>query len=136
MNAVDTNILVYAQDPRDPDKQAVARELIDDLEDGILLWQVACEFLAASRKLIPVGYTLDDAFEELRVIRSMWTFKLPHPAVMDRAEDLISRFSLSTWDALLIAASLEAGAQKLYSEDFTGYPNIDGMDIVNPFATP
>jgi predicted nucleic acid-binding protein len=136
MNAVDTNVLIYAQDPREPDKQAVARELIDDLEDGILLWQVACEFLAASRKLIPVGYTLDDAFEELRQMRSMWTFRFPSPAVLDRAENLISRFSLSTWDALLISASLEAGAKKLYSEDFTAYPNIDGMDIINPFATP
>jgi predicted nucleic acid-binding protein len=31
---------------------------------------------------------------------------------------------------------LEAGAHRLYSEDFDAYPNIDGMDIINPFATP
>jgi predicted nucleic acid-binding protein len=37
---------------------------------------------------------------------------------------------------LVIAGSLEAGAQTLYSEDFDAYPNIDGMDIINPFAAP
>ena len=103
------------------------------LKGGILLWQVACEFLAASRKLVPVGYSLDLAFEELRKFRTIWSFKLPNAIVIDRAEDLMSRFSLSTWDAILIAASLEAGVHRLYSEDFTAYPNIDGMELVNPF---
>ncbi len=51
MNAVDTNVLVYAKDPRDPRKRAIAVALVRDLDEGLLLWQVACEFLAASRKL-------------------------------------------------------------------------------------
>jgi hypothetical protein len=41
MNAVDTNVLLYAQDPREQDKQRIAQSLIADLEDGVLLWQVA-----------------------------------------------------------------------------------------------
>ena len=48
MNAVDTNILIYVNDPRDPVKQEVATSLISDLTDDVLLWQVACEYLAAS----------------------------------------------------------------------------------------
>jgi hypothetical protein len=40
MNAVDTNILVYANDPRDPRKQTIAGTLMEDLDDGVLLWQV------------------------------------------------------------------------------------------------
>ena len=38
MNAVDTNILVYAHDPREPEKQAVAISLIESLSDPVLLW--------------------------------------------------------------------------------------------------
>ena len=135
MNAVDTNVLIYAHDPRDPVKQAVARDLINDMEDGILLWQVACEFLAASRKLVVVEFSLDLAFDEIKKFRSIWTFQIPNAAVFDRLENLRSRFSLSTWDSLLIAAGLEAGIDRLYTEDFSAYPNIDGMEIVNPFAT-
>ncbi len=51
MNAVDTNILIYVNDPRDPAKRAIAASLISSLTDGILVWQVACEYLAASHKL-------------------------------------------------------------------------------------
>ncbi len=51
MIAIDTNILVYARDPRDARKQAIAASLIASEGDFVLLWQVACEFIAASRKL-------------------------------------------------------------------------------------
>lgn len=57
MNAVDTNVLIYARDPRDSVKQEKARALTSNLTDGALLSQVACEFIAASRKLTAVGYT-------------------------------------------------------------------------------
>jgi predicted nucleic acid-binding protein len=53
MNAVDTNVLIYVHDDREPDKKATAKELIDALEDGLLLWQVACEYVAASREVVP-----------------------------------------------------------------------------------
>jgi hypothetical protein len=44
MNAVDTNVLLYVHDPRDVTKQATAANLLQSLADGVLLWQVACEY--------------------------------------------------------------------------------------------
>jgi predicted nucleic acid-binding protein len=95
MNAVDTNVLVYAWDPRDPAKQQTANDLLDAITDGVLLWQVAIEFLAASRKLVPFGFGLTEAFDEIRDMRRIWAVALPTEHVLDRAEDLIGRFSLS-----------------------------------------
>ena len=57
MNAVDTNVLIYVHDPRDRRKQAIASDLVENLSDGLLVWQTVCEFLSASRKLAPLGYT-------------------------------------------------------------------------------
>jgi predicted nucleic acid-binding protein len=51
MIALDTNILIYACDKADLKRQQVALDLISSANDGVLLWQVACEFVAASRKL-------------------------------------------------------------------------------------
>ena len=133
MNAVDTNVLIYAHDSREQAKQQIAIDLVNSGVDFVLLWQVVCEFLAASRKLKPIGFDLEKAFVELRKLRMAWTLVVRSPAVLDRAEDLISRFSLSFWDAMIIGASLEAGASRLYSEDFGAYPNVDGLEIVNPF---
>ncbi len=135
MNAVDTNILIYVNDPRDPDKQNVAANLISTLTDGVLLWQVACEYLAASRKLEPLGYNRAEAYQYVRDLQQVWYTVLPTWDVIDRAENLLNRFSLSHWDSMIVSACLEAGAQTLYSEDF-GYSEIDELKIVNPFRTP
>jgi len=133
MNAVDTNVLIYVHDDREPDKKAAAKELIDSLEDGLLLWQVACEYIAASRKLLPQGYTPDDARKDVDDLRHVWTTSLPKWPVFERSGSLMGRYSLSFWDALLVAACLEAGVETLYSENFSGYNEIDGLKIVNPF---
>lgn len=133
MRAVDTNVLIYIHDPRDLVKQAKASALVASLTDGALLWQVACEFLAASRKLATTGYNQKQAFQDLTALRQVWTMVVPSSLVLDRAEFLTGRFSLSFWDSMIIAACLEGGIQHFYSEDFDAYSNIDGMQISNPF---
>lgn len=57
MNAIDTNVWLYGQDTRDPQKQAIAQQLIATTRPLALPWQVGCEFIAASRKLAAVGFT-------------------------------------------------------------------------------
>ena len=135
MNAVDTNILIYVNDPRDPVKQEVATSLISDLTDDVLLWQIACEYLAASRKLESLGYDRMQAYQYIRDLQQVWYTALPTWSMIDGAENLMSRFSLSHWDSMMIAACLEANVQTLYTEDL-GYSSIDGLGIVNPFKTP
>ncbi|MEH2380447.1 MAG: PIN domain-containing protein [Nostoc sp.] len=132
MNAVDTNILIYVNDPRDPVKQGIAVSLISALTESVLLWQVACEYLAVSRKLESLGYNRAQAYQYVRDLQQVWYTALPTWSVIDRAENLMSRFSLSHWDSMIITACLEANVQTLYTEDF-GYSSIDGLGIVNPF---
>lgn len=132
MNAIDTNILIYVNDPRDPIKQAVATSLVSDLTNGVLLWQVACEYLAASRKLESLGYDRAQAYQYIRDLQQVWYTALPTWSVIDRAENLMSRFSLSHWDSMIIAACLEANIQTMYTEDL-GYSCIDELEIINPF---
>jgi len=85
MNAVDTNILVYAHDPRDPAKQAIAGTLVEDLDDGALLWQVACAFLAASRKLEPFGYDLAQGWQDIQDLSAVWKTVLPSWSTLIRS---------------------------------------------------
>ena len=132
MNAVGTNILFYAHDPRNPAKQRIASNLIASLTDGALPWQVACEYLWASRKLQPFGYSSAEAFDEIRELRRVWSSVTPEWKALDRAETLKTGYSLSFWDALIVATCLEAGVRQLFSEDF-GYQSVDTLKITNPF---
>ncbi len=134
MNAVDTNVLIYVRDPRDPVKQQKAVQLTTGLSDGALLWQVACEFVAASRKLAPFGFTQAQAWREVERLRVLWKLILPSENVLTRAEQLIATQNLSFWDAMIVAACIEGGITRLYTEDFdSSLKQATGVDIVNPF---
>jgi len=134
MNAVDTNVLIYAHDPRDPVKQSRAVELIASLTDGVLLWQVACEYIAASRKLAAYGLSPQQAFADLHRLQGVWISALPSWAILDEAEKLMSTGNLSIWDAMIVAACQQNGVTKLYSEDFDNSTTaLTGITIINPF---
>lgn len=133
MNAVDTNILLYVHDPRDASKQKVAKALLTSLSDGALLWQVACEYLAASRKLEPLGFSRFRAKEDIAELQNVWSVIPPSWAVLDQATRLLDRYNLSFWDGLIVAACQVGGIRRLYSEDFDAYTAIDSLEIINPF---
>ena len=134
MNAVDTNIIIYGFDLRDPKKHASSRLLVQTMPQGVLVWQVACEFVAVSQRLAAQGVVSYDPWADLRSLRTMWTPVLAKFSAFARAEQLRARFSLSFWDSMLIAVCLESGVQRLYSEDFSAYQKIDSLEIVNPFV--
>lgn len=137
MNALDTNVWIYSHDRRDPNKQLQAQNLIASVKPMALLWQVGCEFVAASRKLQGQGFTEDLAWTALLAMKAMADIVvLPEPDLWDEARQLQASTSLSFWDALLIAACIRGGVQTLFSEDFGSPTTIGGLAIVNPFVGP
>jgi predicted nucleic acid-binding protein len=129
MIAFDTNVLLYTLDDSAPAKRAVATRLVEQTSDAVLVWQVACEFVAASRKL--AGLTPERAWQELEFFRSGMYFAIPSEGVLARGRQLHVADRVSFWDALLIAACREAGVTRLYSEDLPGPADVE---VVNPFA--
>jgi predicted nucleic acid-binding protein len=135
MNVIDTNIWIYSHDIRDPQKQATAQQLIQSVAPLALLWQVGCEFVAASRKLKPFGFSEDDAWNSLADMQAMSdVILIPAPELWPHSRALKGKHGLQFWDALLIACCIREGVETLFSEDFSEHAEIDGLKIVNPFA--
>jgi len=133
MIGFDTNILIYACSKADPAKQDRALQLVRETRDAVILWQVACEFISASRKLAPQGFTPDDAWNRLGEFLGIFPLIPPTAAVLERARDLHTRRGWSFWDAQIVGACLEAGLTRVYSEDLPGQ-TLAGLEIVNPFC--
>jgi predicted nucleic acid-binding protein len=134
MIALDTNVLIYACDKAEPARQQTALNLISSISGGVLPWQVACEFIAASRKLDPQGFTPADAWARLADFLELFPLVIPAgSSVLDRARHLHLTGNVAFWDAMIIAACLEAGVRILYSEDLPG-GQIDDLSIINPFS--
>jgi predicted nucleic acid-binding protein len=134
MIALDTNVLIYCCDKRDPRRQQMALDLVADTTDGILPWQVAREFIAASRKLAEQGFTAAEAWQRLADFLALFPVIMPTPAVLERARALHLQQQWAFWDATLVSACIESGVTRLYSEDLPGRTKIASLEIVSPFA--
>jgi predicted nucleic acid-binding protein len=139
MNAVDTNVYVYAVDADEPTKQAKSIELFDRLmlapTETVMLWQAAGEFLSQLRKWESQNRLSSSEVEAaFRHFRAMFALRVPTGVIFQMSFDLRSRFSLSHWDSMLLAACKDAGVTTLYSEDLDAGTDYDGLTVVNPFA--
>jgi predicted nucleic acid-binding protein len=124
----DTNILVYAQ--QTGGKADRARTLI--ARGGKLSVQVLNEFTAVSRRKQArdwreIGEAVSDV---LTVVDPPLVLTLElHTAARMLAED----HRLPFYDALIVAAAIEANCDTLFSEDMQHGRAIGGLTIVNPF---
>jgi len=138
MNAVDTNVLVYFVDEDEPVKRARAVQLLHRLEaedvETVLLWQVAAEFLSCLRR-----WEGEDRISRRQVlghverVESMFRCVLPAQSILRKSLDLSSRYSLSHWDSMLLAACIGAGVRTLYSEDLASGTQYESVTVINPF---
>jgi predicted nucleic acid-binding protein len=101
--------------------------------DGILLWQVACEFVAASRKLSAQGFTAAHAWSRLSEFVGVLRLALPTAGILERARTLHLTHGVSFWDATILAACIEADVDVFYSEDVPGLDTVGALRVVNPF---
>jgi predicted nucleic acid-binding protein len=139
MNAVDTNVLVYHVDADEPAKRPQAIELLDRLGkaqvETVLLWQVAAEFLSCLRRWENEGRTSrQDTLAYLNAVEPMFRCVLPSQGILRKSLDLSSRYSLSHWDSMLVAACIDAGVRTLYSEDLGDRVEYDSVKVINPFV--
>jgi predicted nucleic acid-binding protein len=134
MIALDTSVLIYACDRSDPRRQQTAIQLVASSTDGVLLWQVACEFVAASRKLSTQGFNASNAWSRLAEFLGVFRLVLPSEGVFQRAQGLHVSHGVSFWDAMILGSCLAAGVEILYSEDVPGLDAVERLRVINPFA--
>lgn len=132
---VDTNVLVYARDAVEVEKQAIALRWLERLWEeraGRLSAQVLGEYyVTVTRKLRP-GMPVDAARRDVQALGA-WEPVPVSALLVERAWALQDRFSLSYWDALIVAAAQVADCDLLLSEDMQHGQAMDGLTIVNPF---
>jgi predicted nucleic acid-binding protein len=138
---VDTNVLVYRFDPRFPEKQRVATELLRRgiAEDALRVpHQGIVEFVQAvsrplrgSPALLPLGEALREAEEML----AEFTVLYPNEALLRTAVRGCAAYQLPWIDAHLWAYAEHYGLSPLYSEDFQHDRLYGTVRVIDPFRT-
>jgi len=135
---VDTNILVYAEDRDAKGKHEVARDLMVDLwngRDGVLSVQVLQEFYVTVTRKLKKPFEAARALDIVREYLS-WPVIENTGKLLVEAVELQQRAQLSFWDAMVVRAAMNAGCERLYTEDLNAGQRFGSVLIVNPFKKP
>lgn len=132
---VDTNILLYARDRSEPKKQPIAANCLESLwraKNGCVSVQVLNEFYVnATQKLTP-GLTREEAWEDIEALAA-WDPIPMDLRLITRGFALQSRYKLSYWDALIVAAAETGNCEEILSEDLSSQQTYAGIRVRNPF---
>jgi len=132
---VDTNVLLYAIDDAEPEKQAAARAWRTALwksRAGRISFQVLQEFYVNVRQKWPSA--AEAARAEIRDLLA-WRPVSVDGALLERGWKIQERYRLSFWDAMIVAAANTAGCLYLLTEDIQRGQTLDGVMVVSPFQT-
>ena len=114
---VDSNVLLYAVDEANPEKQRVARTWRAELwksRRGRVSFQVLGEFYVNAVRKQPAA--LEEARAEVRDLLT-WNPVATDSELLERGWKLQDRYRLSYWDALIVAAAKAASCRYLLTED-------------------
>lgn len=131
---LDSNVFIYADDHRYPDKQMVASSLFEEgLASGlgVISTQVMTEYFNVVTSKLGVPATL--AKRRIELMERLHVVQIDPMLILD-AIDLHRLDRISIWDALIVRAAAAANCANLLTEDMQAGRRIAGVRIVNPFA--
>lgn len=133
---IDSNVFVDLFDETNDRKRQVAEMLISralETRHACISFQVVQETLNVITQKLKTPATPKDARRFLdRVLTPLWQI-MPSQALYQRGLDIQTRYRYGFYDSLIIAAALNAGCTRLYSEDLQHGQQIEGLAIENPF---
>ncbi|MDA0269474.1 MAG: PIN domain-containing protein [Chloroflexi bacterium] len=133
---LDTNVLVYLFDADSPAKQQRADVIVGAgiaTGSAVISYQVVQETLNVLLRHAAHPASPEEARRILNdTLLPLWR-STPSVATYERALTLRERYGYSFYDSLILAAALEAGCDRLLSEDFQHGQRIDGLTIEDPF---
>jgi predicted nucleic acid-binding protein len=135
---LDTNVLVYLLDDKEPIKFARSQKLVREAlktRNGVISYQVVQDFVSVAIRKFSTPLTPVD----LRQFYSSTLRPLvaidSSPALFSTALDIVERYKLSWYDLLIVAAASKPKCSILYSEILQAGLTIGSMRIVSPFVT-
>lgn len=130
----DTNIVFYAFDSSEGEKQAIAQDLIANAiarGSGWISVQVLGEFFHATvvRKKLMTPEEAENAILSLYALNILDVDR----ALVREAISIHRQFQTGYWDSLILATANRCKCGILISEDFSHNQNYNGVTVTNPF---
>lgn len=133
---LDTNVLIYQLDRTDARKHGIAEAIVKDAvanDTACISFQVVQECLNTALRKSVIALDLAGARGYLETVLSPLLRGAANLVLYRRSLDIQERYRFGCYDALIVAAALEAGCKRLLSEDLQHGQKIETLRIENPF---
>lgn len=134
-NFLDANVILYVFEEDDQRKRAIARAIINSAKEPefCISFQVVQEVLNNVVRNSPRSRARANAARALEdILNPLWRVQ-PSSQLYESALRIVERYEYSFYDSLIIAAALDAGCDRLLTEDMQHGQRIEGLVIENPF---
>ena len=131
---LDSNVLVYAIDPRDKRKMVIAKDIVSSALRGyrkcVISVQTLTEFVnVAIKKLKKPADEINDFLSAYMGLQTICI----DPTMAPRGFEIKNRYDIQFYDAMMLAAAERAGATEFYTEDLNDGQFYCDIKAVNPF---
>jgi predicted nucleic acid-binding protein len=133
---VDTNILLYAYDQGEPDKQSQAAVVLDHLATlrlGVLTPQVLAEFFVNATRKLKRPLTVEQVYDRFQNYLLSWEILDLSGSIILEAVRGVRTYKMAYWDAQIWASARLHQIPVIFTEDFNVGAVIEGVRFVNPF---
>jgi predicted nucleic acid-binding protein len=131
--ALDSNVLIYAElEPESEKGRGAATLILRAARDGVISAQVLGEYLRFVQRRVPAVF--GQAVRQAAIYQAAFLTPPTTHVTIAKASEMARAHGLQLWDCVVCAASIEAGAKVLLTEDMQDGRMIDGLRLINPFA--
>lgn len=131
---VDTNVIVYTVDPKEPEKRALATDLMESIMTRHALI-LSPQSLNECYRIITDRRRLMSREAARRFIGSLRSYCIAPSGyeTTKLAWHIQDITDVVWWDCMLLSSAILAGAEYFLSEDLQHERQLEGMTILNPF---
>jgi predicted nucleic acid-binding protein len=137
---LDTNLLVYAHDPGDINKQQQAIRILNQIylhRNGYISVQSLSEFINAvirPKQGNPPRLYLDEAIEQVKYFANSFPIFDLIPEIILEAGRGVRDYHLAYYDAQIWATARLNQVPIVFSEDFQDLLTLETVTFINPFS--
>jgi len=133
---IDTNLFIYQLEASDERKSVTADRIISkgiESRNACISFQVVQECLNTMLRKAEIPLSTDETKQYLDNVLAPLYRVSASISLYRRALDLQARYRYGFYDSMIVAAALDGGCTRLYSEDLQNGQRIEGLTIENPF---
>ena len=138
---IDSTILVYAYDPTDKHKYAIAKALLEKCWQKEKTYAISAqnlgEFFIVITKKVPYPLPIIEAQQIIADICAFSGWQVLHydAHTLQNAIDLYKHHQKHFWDALIVATMRQEGITHIYTENESDFKVFQNITVINPFRT-